>query len=51
MPWIELTKKLEELEMALTANDVTAIRDQLKQLVTGYAPEGKIVDWLSDQRP
>jgi FlaA1/EpsC-like NDP-sugar epimerase len=51
MPWIELTKKLEELEMALTANDVTAIRDQLKQLVTGYAPEGKIVDWLSAQRP
>ena len=51
VPWIELTKKLEELEMALTANDVTAIRDQLKQLVTGYAPEGKIVDWLSDQRP
>ena len=45
--WPELDSKLDALETALNANDVSTIRLMMEQLVDGYAPSGKIVDWIS----
>jgi FlaA1/EpsC-like NDP-sugar epimerase len=45
--WPELESKLDALETAMNANDVSATRLIMKQLVNGYTPSGKIVDWVS----
>lgn len=44
--WPELSVRLNALIDALNANDVPAIRTLLKELVPGYQPEGKVVDWV-----
>lgn len=46
LPWGELQAKLTKLGLALEANDVPSIRLQLKDLVPGYQPDGKVVDWV-----
>jgi FlaA1/EpsC-like NDP-sugar epimerase len=46
VPLPELSVRLDVLIDALTANDVPAIRNLLKELVPGYQPEGKVVDWV-----
>ncbi len=46
LPWPELTIRLEELTSALNLNDVPAIRNLLKELVSGYQPDGAVVDWV-----
>lgn len=46
IPWAELEEKLNELEMALNMNDVSAIRLMIEKLVTGYTPNDEIVDWV-----
>lgn len=46
VPWPELSVRLDVLIEALNANDVPAIRNLLKELVPGYQPEGKVVDWV-----
>lgn len=46
LPWAELEQRLQELSIALDVNDIPAIRVMLKQLVPGYQPEGKVVDWV-----
>ena len=46
VPWPELSVRLDVLIDALNANDVPAIRNLLKELVPGYQPEGKVVDWV-----
>ena len=48
--WPEIESKLDALETALNANDVSAIRLMIEQLVNGYTPSGKIVDWVSLQK-
>jgi len=45
-PWEQLKVLLHSLKMAITVNDVPLIRDLLKQLVAGYKPNDKIVDWV-----
>ncbi|MDR1275717.1 MAG: polysaccharide biosynthesis protein [Candidatus Accumulibacter sp.] len=45
LPWPVLEKKLEMLERAAAANDATAIRRMLEDIVSGYVPDGAIVDW------
>ncbi|HIF81893.1 MAG TPA: polysaccharide biosynthesis protein, partial [Gammaproteobacteria bacterium] len=45
--WPEMESKLDALETAMNANDVSATRLIMKQLVNGYTPSGKIVDWVS----
>jgi len=45
--WPEMESKLDALETAMNANDVTAIRLMMEQLVNGYTPSGKTVDWVS----
>lgn len=46
IPWRELAPKLAELEAALDAADILAIRRLLQQLVEDYAPSDEIADWV-----
>lgn len=46
LPWPALQEKLQALELALNVNDVAVIRRMLEQLVSGYTPNGEIVDWI-----
>lgn len=46
VPWAALEPKLNALEVALNANDVGVIRRMMEQLVSGYTPNGEIVDWV-----
>ncbi|MFJ9450886.1 polysaccharide biosynthesis protein [Herbaspirillum sp. NPDC101397] len=46
LSWPVLEEKLHALELALNVNDVGVVRLMLKQLVSGYAPSGDIVDWV-----
>jgi FlaA1/EpsC-like NDP-sugar epimerase len=46
LPWQKLKSKLVELETALDANDVPMIRSHLEDIVTGYQPDGEVVDWV-----
>lgn len=46
LPWVDLKSKLHALEMALALNDVGSVRSILQQLVSGYVPDGEIVDWV-----
>lgn len=45
--WSELEKKLITLRGLLNAGDTLAVYEQLKNLVTGFVPDSKIVDWIS----
>lgn len=44
--WPILDKKLNTLRIALDVNDINVIRGMLEQLVSGYMPNDKIVDWV-----
>ena len=46
LAWSELQAKLTGLTQALGVNDVPLIHTLLKDLVPGYQPEGKVVDWV-----
>lgn len=46
LAWEPLSERLGALQVALTANNVSVIRQILKALVTGYRPAGKVVDWI-----
>ena len=49
-PWALLEAKLAQLDDALRSNDVPLIRMLLKSLVSGYQPDGVVVDWVHLQR-
>lgn len=46
MPWKLLCEKLIDLSNAARMNDVALTRTLLKQIVSGYQPEGDVVDWV-----
>ncbi len=46
LSWDALEEGLNELRLALNINDVPLIIAILKRLVSGYQPEGDVVDWL-----
>lgn len=46
IPWTELQGRLNTLVQALNINDVGMIRSMMQQLVSGYTPNDKIVDWV-----
>ena len=46
LSWPVLEEKLAALQVALDVNDVSVVRLMLEQLVTGYQPNGEIVDWI-----
>jgi FlaA1/EpsC-like NDP-sugar epimerase len=46
LTWPVLEPKLNALNMAMSVNDVPVIRAMLQQIVRGYQPSGKVVDWV-----
>lgn len=44
--WFQLEPKLTALSTAMSMNDVTMIRALLQELVSGYQPNGEVVDWV-----
>lgn len=46
LSWEHLQVKLEELNGAVSLNNVPAIRGLLQELVSGYEPNGDVVDWV-----
>ena len=50
LAWEVLKVKLAELVAAVEADDYPRVRQMLRDTVSGYAPEGEIVDWIHQQR-
>ncbi|MEX5362123.1 nucleoside-diphosphate sugar epimerase/dehydratase [Pseudomonas guariconensis] len=50
LPWETLKDKLSKLLMAVKDDDYARVRQLLRETVTGYAPDGEIVDWIYLQR-
>ncbi len=48
--WPELTERLAALEKALDENDIPLAQSILKMLVSGYAPNGDVVDLVFRER-
>lgn len=50
LPWDLLKDKLTQLLAAVDADDYNRVRQLLRDTVSGYAPDGEIVDWIYQQR-
>jgi FlaA1/EpsC-like NDP-sugar epimerase len=50
LPWAVLDTQLHALNRALDANQVDSVRQLLAALVSGYAPNAEIVDWVHLQQ-
>jgi FlaA1/EpsC-like NDP-sugar epimerase len=50
LPWDVLKVKLSELLGAVDSDDYNKVRQLLRETVSGYSPEGEIVDWIYQQR-
>ncbi|WP_431080216.1 polysaccharide biosynthesis protein [Pseudomonas thivervalensis] len=50
LSWDTLKIKLAELLAAIEHDDYTRVRQLLRDTVSGYAPDGEIVDWIYQQR-
>lgn len=50
LPWEALKIKLSDLLNALEQDDYARVRQLLRETVSGYAPDGEIVDWIYQQR-
>lgn len=48
--WDEVKVKLDLLLNALEIEDFIRVRQVLREVVTGYSPNGEIVDWVFQQR-
>jgi len=50
LPWDVLKSKLTELLKAVEQDDYARVRQLLRDTVSGYSPDGEIVDWIYQQR-
>lgn len=50
LPWETLKEKLTELLDAVSDDDYSRVRQLLRETVSGYSPDGEIVDWIYQQR-
>ncbi|MBH3359953.1 nucleoside-diphosphate sugar epimerase/dehydratase [Pseudomonas guariconensis] len=50
LSWNVLKTKLSELLTAVAQEDFIRVRQLLRETVSGYSPEGEIVDWVYQQR-
>ena len=50
LPWDVLKAKLSELLNAVEQDDYSRVRQLLRETVSGYTPDGEIVDWIYQQR-
>ncbi len=48
--WDELRRVLAKLLKAVEQDDYPQVRQLLREVVSGYVPEGEIVDWIYQQR-
>ncbi len=46
LPWPVLELRLNELKLAMQRNDHFAMRQTMRDLVSGYLPNEQIVDWI-----
>lgn len=50
LPWDSLKSVLAALLEAVQQDDYAKVRQLLRETVSGYTPEGEIVDWIHQQR-
>ena len=50
LPWDSFKKILADLLAAVESDDYDRVRQLLRETVSGYKPEGEIVDWIHQQR-
>jgi hypothetical protein len=50
LPGDVLKARLAELLAAIEHDDYARVRQLLRDTVSGYAPDGEIVDWIYQQR-
>jgi FlaA1/EpsC-like NDP-sugar epimerase len=50
LPWDVLKTRLSELLLAVERDDYARVRQLLRETVSGYMPDGEIVDWIYQQR-
>ncbi|WP_434601423.1 polysaccharide biosynthesis protein [Pseudomonas sp. Z4-7] len=50
IPWDTLKTKLAELIAAVSNDDYSLVRQMLRETVSGYTPDGEIVDYIYQQR-
>ncbi len=50
LSWDVLKGRLEELLEAVELDDYSRVRQLLRDTVSGYTPDGEIVDWIYQQR-
>ena len=50
LAWEVLKERLEQLLAAVAADDYGRVRQLLRETVSGYSPDGDIVDWIHQQR-
>ncbi|GAB7533011.1 nucleoside-diphosphate sugar epimerase/dehydratase [Pseudomonas sp. 3A(2025)] len=50
LPWEVMKVLLTRLLTAVNNDDYTTVRQLLRDTVSGYAPEGEIVDWIYQER-
>ncbi|ANI33360.1 membrane protein [Pseudomonas sp. JY-Q] len=50
LPWDTLKEFLRQLMEAAAVDDFVRVRQLLRETVSGYSPEGEIVDWIYQQR-
>ena len=50
LPWDVLKVRLHELLVAVEKDDYSRVRQLLRETVSGYTPDGEIVDWIYQQR-
>ena len=50
LPWEVLKARLSELLSAVDSDNYTHVRQLLRETVSGYTPDGDIVDWIYQQR-
>lgn len=50
LSWESLRGALSSLSLAIEEEDFTKVRQLLRELVSGYCPQGEIVDWVHQQR-
>ncbi|HSX91235.1 MAG TPA: hypothetical protein VLG17_24940, partial [Pseudomonas sp.] len=50
LSWDTFKKVLGDLLAAVERDDYDRVRQLLRETVSGYKPEGEIVDWIHQQR-
>ncbi|MEG0868752.1 MAG: nucleoside-diphosphate sugar epimerase/dehydratase [Hafnia sp.] len=50
LSWDILKERLDQLLAAVNEDDYSRVRQLLRETVSGYTPEGEIVDWIYQQR-